>query len=549
MARNGLGPLLCLCLLACASSAPFRFSDRGPVWRIDDRRPYAKPPKPFYSPYVWDGANYAFFRKLAYPLSFPAEGESEDVNAVDEVPNSSWFTNRLSIREMSPEEVKLGACADLDDDAKVPWMVVGGKPDGANPGFQAKDTRGRRFLVKVDGVLQPERATLADTFGALLFHAAGYWVPCNRVVFIREEDLRLKPGAMVKRTNGTKEPLTQAAVDAVLSKATRLLDGRYRVSVSEFIEGWPISPWRYEGVRKDDPNDAIPHEDRRELRAMRLLASLFDHVDTRQENTLLSWIETDEGLGYTRHYRIDWGEGFGFVGGFEGIPQRLGHAGYFDVGEILVDFVSFGFLARPWHDPSYGLAGASLGYYDAEDFDPAGWRPGYPNPAFERATERDAAWMARIIARLTPAHFEAMVERAHLSQVEHMEAEVLRILLSRRQAVLERYLTHVSPLTWPRLEEGRLCLQDLATRTGLVPQSERKLQAKLHQESGVRALALTLDPEDWVCVALPELDEYGVVDVQGRPEKGPARVHLSPSPEGLKVVGLERPYDAKEPRL
>ena len=538
--------LLALLLIGCAPT-PHRFPAKPPVWRIDDQRPYADAPEPFYSPYVWDGANYAFFRKLSYPLSFPVEGEADDVNALDEVPNSSWYTNRLSLREMSPGEVARGACPDVDDEAKVPWTVVGGKPDGANPGFQAKDAKGRRFLVKVDGTLQPERATLADSFGALLFFAAGYWVPCNRVVFIAKDDLRLQEGAMVERTDGTKEPLTQENIDTIMSKATQLPDGRHRVAVSEFIDGRPISAWRYEGVRKDDPNDSIPHEDRRELRAMRLLASLFDHVDTRQENTLLSWIESGEGLGYTRHYRIDWGDGFGLVGGFPGIPVRLGHSGYFDIGDIGLDFITFGALARPWHEAEYGRAGVALGYYDAHNFDAEGWTPGYPNPAFDRATERDSAWMARIIARLTPAHLEAMVHRAHLSVVPHMEEEVLRVLQVRREAILRRYLLRLSPLTWPRLEGGELCLQDLATRTGLVSVAERDLQAVVHEPPGPRPLSHRRVAGDLVCVELPSLSRYGIVDLRGWPERGPARVHLAPVDGRLQVVGLERPADDAEP--
>lgn len=547
--------------LGCAGPELRRFPPEAPVLRVDDRRPYAPPPESFYSPYIWDGANYAVFRPAARYWLFETKREALDVNALDEVPNSSWYTNRISAREMTPAEVHLGACDDPDDTPALPWQVVGGKPDGANPGFQAEDADGTRFLVKVDGVDQPERATTADVVGALLFHAAGYWVPCNRVAFIRKEDMTLKEGAEVRRTNGTVEPLTQETIDLIMSKATEVEPGVYRVSLSEFIPGRPISPWRYEGVRQDDPNDTIPHQRRRSLRGMRLLAAWIDHVDTRQENTMLAWIETsDEGLGFTRHYRIDFGEAFGILAGPPGIPERLGHAGYFDLGRMFTDFVSLGLVDRPWHDEELGPAGEALGYYRADDFDPESWVPGYPNPAFSGATEADQAWMARIIARLTPEHVRAMVDRAHLSN-EVMAEELVRVMTVRREKTLKRYLTRLSPLTWPRVEGREVCLRDLALWTRIRDVASRRYEATAYSEGG-ETIELEPRPRDeaWVCFEVPVGDaatsddrEYVVVDVVassvGRERTGPARLHFyDDGSSSLQLVGLERPESRREPR-
>ena len=38
----------------------------------------------------------------------PVSRRAANVNTVDEVPNSSWFTNRLGYRPMSPEEIAKG---------------------------------------------------------------------------------------------------------------------------------------------------------------------------------------------------------------------------------------------------------------------------------------------------------------------------------------------------------------------------------------------------------------------------------------------------------
>jgi hypothetical protein len=549
--RRGLSLALAagLGLAGCAGPKLRRFPDRPPILRVDDRRPYTPKPESFYSPYIWDGANYSVFRPLSRYWLFETPKEARDVNAMDEVPSSSWYVNRLSAREMTPDEIYAGACDDPDDAPKLPWTVVGGKPDGANPGFQAKDATGKRFLVKVDGVDQPERATTADVVGALIFHAAGYWVPCNRVVQIRKEDMTLKEGAEVRRTNGTVEPLTQETIDAIMSKATEVEPGLYRVSLSEFISGRPISPWRYEGLRKDDLNDTIPHEHRRSLRAMRLLAAWIDHVDTRQENTMLAWMQTSEdGRGYTRHYRIDFGEAFGIVAGPDGIPQRLGHAGYFDLGQMSADFVTLGLQDRPWYDAEHGPAGEVLGYYAADDFDPEAWVPGYPNPAFINATEADHAWMARIMARFTPAHIQALVDRAHIRN-RVMADEIVRIMTERRRKTLERYLTRLSPLTDPDVDGRTVCLEDRAVWSRIRDFATRRYAARGYVEGGgATDLSVSTRDEARVCVGVPVVDDatperprYVVVDVVassvGRETTGPARLHFYDDGRAPRLVG------------
>jgi len=542
---------------ACASGRVRTFPDDGITWYEDDRRPFSPRPEGFYSPYIWDGANYSVFRPASHYWKFEPSREPLDVNEVDEVSNSSWFTNRLSARLMTPEEVHRGACESADDSPVLPWRVVGGKPDGANPGFQAKDGRGVRFLVKVDGTHQPERATTADVVGALLFHAAGYWVPCNRVVFIRKEDLVLEEGVEVRRTNGSVEPLTQETIDTIMSKATEVEPGLFRVSISEFIDGRPIGPFRYEGIREDDLNDRIPHEHRRSMRAMRLLAAWIDHVDTRQENTMLAWVKTsDDGRGYTRHYRIDFGEAFGIVDGPSGIPPRLGHSGYFDLRHMAEDFVTLGLLDRPWYDKPLNPAGEVLGYYRADSFDPEKWVPGYPNPAFMRATEADYAWMARIIARLTPAHIEALIDRAHLRN-QAMERELVRVMRIRRVKMLERYLTRLSPLTWPTVEGRRVCLQDLAVWTGIRAAEFRRYEATAYDSTGVRRpIDVYAEGHARVCVEVPVGgSDYTLVDVvassapAGLEVTAPLRLHLRRGgSEPVRLVGLERPASVEEPK-
>lgn len=560
--RRGLtraGLLLCSGLAASACASPDR-GRGGPVeqpvaprWEDDDRHVFAPAPESFYSPFLWDGADASFFRPLAEFWRFEAPREAVNVNALDEVPNSSWFTNRLTHGPLPPEVVARGACTPGSRPV-APWTVSSGKPDGSNPGFFITDARGQRYLLKTDGELQLERPSAADTIGAAVYHAAGYFAPCNQVVYFDRDIIRLAPNAEAKYTDGRVEPMTQGHVDRVLEKAARGVDGRLRASVSRFVDARPISPWRYEGKRHDDPNDVVPHEDRRELRGMFVLAAWIDHVDSRQENTLAAWVEVgDDGAGYVRHYLIDFGDCFGQLAPWQPLSARLGHSGYLDFQHVFVDFVTLGLIDRPWYHAEYGPAGATLGYYDAHRFDPDAWRPGYPNAAFNRRTERDAAWMARIIARLGDAHIDALVERARFTDPTDSD-ELARIMKARRRAILQRYLERLSPLAHPRASEGRLCVEDLGVSSGLRPASDRRYRARARPSPGGRGSAAATEAGGValpvssagaeVCVDLGDTAE-GVLELrarsEGAPQPGPLVVEIAPIAGEPAVIRLHRP--------
>ena len=50
-------------------------------------------------------------------------------------------------------------------------------------------------------------------------------------------------------------------------------------------------------------------------------------------------------------------------------------------------------------------------------FEPDDWKPGYPNPAFSRMKEQDAAWMARIIAEFSDEHLREAPTDGHTARL------------------------------------------------------------------------------------------------------------------------------------
>ncbi len=560
-----------IALASCARTVEIRrFPLDPPLW-VDrgDYRPFQAKPEEYESPWIWDGADQLFFRPASDALKFERPTEAVDVNAMDEVPSSSWYENRASRGRIPIRRFLEGACGDRAPlDPRGPWTIVGAKPDGANPGFMIEDAGGRRYLLKFDSPEQPERTTTAESIGSMLYWAAGYHVPCNRIVVV-------DPSILVVGEDATAEigddevPFRMEMLDGIFDGATRVPGGGYRASASAILEGEALGPWRYSGRREDDPNDVVPHEHRRELRAGYVLASWILHYDTRDQNTLGMWVER-EGGGYVVHHLIDFGDSLGSTWTSDGISRRIGHASYFDVPQVLADFVSFGAIRRPWQTNRIGRAGPALGYFDVEGFDPDAWKPGYRNPAFDRATERDHAWMARIVANITPTHVRAAIHEARIIDPVVRE-ELERILLGRRERLLRRWLSKVSPLTWPRLEEGprgiRVCLRDLGVATGIVEKwEERPYWTRAYRHAGgkriepLEAGPLARRLPDQVCVDLPDAERatardpaYLIVDVGALEgfddrEAPPLRVHLYQlGPETYRLVGLERPYDTAPP--
>ncbi|MDF3068110.1 MAG: hypothetical protein K0R38_3711, partial [Polyangiaceae bacterium] len=446
MASNLRFGLLGLALLGCASAS--RFPLKAPLTRDADETPFAAMPDEYYSPFAWDGANYMVFHPIARLFAVDPAGPATNVNSLDEVPDSSWFENRLGVRRMTAEEVTRGPCGDKVLDPNAPdgtWTIDKGKDNGANPGFRVNIEGLGKFMLKVDTDDAPDRATGATAIASRIYHAVGYHSACDTVVYFRPSLLKLKPGLTVTNNEGVTRPFDQAGLDEVLKSASQR-NGLVRMVASSWLPGKPLGPYRYEGTRDDDPNDVIPHEDRREVRAGRLVAAWLNHFDTREQNTMDVFLSADKNQkdspGYIRHYIIDMGDCFGSQWAVDGISRRLGNSYIFDGSHVGEDFITLGTIERPWEKAQ--LTGGIFGYFSARHFDPQEWRGEYPNPAFMRMTEQDGAWMARILAGFDDELTTAVVKVGQFDTIS--ERYLTETLIARRKAILQRYFAKVSPI-------------------------------------------------------------------------------------------------------
>ncbi|HEY3817632.1 MAG TPA: hypothetical protein VGL81_10695 [Polyangiaceae bacterium] len=524
-------------------------------------------PDVYVSPLIWDGTDNLLFRPLSEMLGVVHHGEAVNANSLDEVPDSSWFTNRIGVHpDMPAEDLARGACTpalllDPDSAADGTWVVDHGKTDGSSPGFRVTIPGKGKYLFKGEPKEQPERPSAASVLGAAVYETAGFNTSCEQIVYFRPSLLKLEPGLKVKGNFGAMEPFDQKKVDKILGDSPHR-GGLVRMQASAWLSGYLIGPFRYLGTRPDDPNDVIPHDDRRELRGGRLLAAWLDHFDAREQNSMDVWmtgaaaaagakVKPDASPGHVVHYYLDTSDCLGSEWDWEPISRRLGYSYVADWADMGRDFFTLGIPTRPWDRVRREPGREIFGFFNVKDFEPDEWKNEYPNAAFSRMTERDGAWMARILARFTPEMVVTLGRMAKFSDPGNTQY-LTDVLEGRLEKILERYLTRLSPLANVHLADAdRLCAEDLAETRHLRPASSFQYAARLSDgaalpvmhQAGAGGVCVTLPHAGPASAANASSARYLRVTLSDGVSRGPLVAHLydlGPA-GGFRLVGLERP--------
>lgn len=526
-------------------------------------------PLPYESPFAWDGADQILFRPLTRVFAVDPAGESVNVDAFDEVVDSAWFTNRMGTLPFGLDDVTRGFCDTQLDGAAAKdgeWPIDQGKPNGANPGFRVNVKGLGKFMLKSDPAGEGERATGATAIASRLYYALGWFAPCDSVVYFKPSALALQPGLEVTDNSGVTKKFDEPMLAKILAGAQHRGE-LVRMVASKWLPGRTLGPFTYSGKRGDDPNDVIDHEDRRDLRGARVVAAWLNHFDSREQNSMDTWMSVDPknadaGPGYIRHWYIDLGDCFGSQWTEDQISRRLGHSYYFDLAHVGQDFITFGALDRPWER---AMKSGTFGYFSARDFVPDDWHGGYPNPAFGRMSERDGAWGARKIARFRDDLIAAAVRVGNYTLAEDTEY-LTKTLITRRDIILTRYLKNLSPIGELKMTaEGELCGTDLARYARVFDDASFKYKAKVFVGGSFApagGAAVRADAQGSVCVSIPhraegsssvpdaEASRYVIVDIANGQAPGVLRAHLydlGPR-RGFAFVGLERPDGSAPPR-
>jgi len=454
-----------------------------------------------------------------------------NANSLDEVPDSTWFQNRVGVRSVSPAEAARGV--DSGGPPRAPFSIVSGKVGGGNPGFIIKDGSGRRFIVKFDTQQNPELQTSAGVIVNRIFWTAGYNVPSDHVFTFHKEQLRIAPGAKYSDPEKHKHPFDTQQLDAVLFTAAKQDDGRYRAMASQLLEGKPKGGFSPDSTRDDDANDRVRHEDRRELRGLRVLAAWVGHTDMKEDNTLDMYVQ-DGGRKYLKHYLLDFGEALDGHGAEKGRPED-GWENFIDWEMQAKATLAFGLWKRPWEDVK-PTPWPSVGSFSAKPFDPPAWREAYPFWPFVEMDATDAYWGAKLVMRFDRAMLEAIVAQAKLSDPAAARY-LVDTLVARQRAVGRAFLEAVSPLDDFAITPERLCMTDLGVRYHFAPSGIVEWL-----EGNKVVAAQTTDPTGRLCIHTPRSDSYKVFRLRTRrgTEAHPAmELHVKGGPKA-RLLGVIR---------
>jgi len=443
--------------LACHTTAVTaqRFLPDDPIAKIPESESAQKAAvqtiNPFYD-FIYHSAKY----------KTPPPTPSLGINTLGEVPDSSWFTNRppLTIPDLKKGSRTHGA-------PQPPFTVTAAKTEGVTPGFRIKDSRGLTYFIKVDPRSNPEMATAADVMAALFLYAAGYNVPENYILLANREDFRLSEKATITALSGKKHPMSHAQLEKILDAVPTEPGGQVRLMASLALEGRTIGPFRYESARSDDPNDLIPHQQRRDLRGLEVLFAWLNHTDAKGDNSLDSVVGKGADARIV-HHLLDFGDSFGSDSDIAKDP-RHGQEDWLPTShEQRNRALTLGLVPAKWETVRYPHQFPAAGNFTATAFDPFTWKPNYPNSAFLAMTPQDAYWGAKRVMSFSDEDIRAIVEEGQFSNPAAADY-MTKILIERRNLIGRAWFSRVAPLEDFAIVDGRLHFTDLGQKYNLMP--------------------------------------------------------------------------------
>lgn len=407
-----------------------------------------------------------------------------DINPFDEVPDSAFFVNRQGKQPLSTAELLQGSAKGIGPDPGGPWRIIKGKMEGVSVGLFIQDIKGDRYLLKFDPKEYPEMTTSAEVISHKFFHAFGYHVAEYYLLQFKPDIFEIDPKATYYNDDGFKKQFDEAALESFLEKIPKFKGGIIRASASKIlgnVEGY--TP--FEGRRKDDPDDLIPHEFRRSIRGLRVFGAWLNHYDLREGNTL-DVVEEENGAAFLKHYLIDFGSTLGSAASHPKVPAA-GYEHIIDWYEVAKATPTLKVVEKQWEqrwdEQDRKISFPAIGYFDNSRFDPGTWKTQLPYEVFDRLTASDAFWAAKIIMSFSDENIRAVVDSAKFSDSE--DAKIMSSILIARRNIIGRYwFARVTPLDRIQLSEhsnqnGQIEFEDLNVKHGFAAVENTTYRFKL----------------------------------------------------------------------
>jgi len=515
-----------------------RFYPDDPIAREPESQSAAKT-----APYEQSQMYELMFNLFVNAGHQPSGLRAQNINTIGEVPDSSWLTNRIGTRPITTEEITRGPNVGAPPDPSK-WVLFREKTSGSHPGFTAKDAKGETWFLEFDPPWAPEGATGSVILATKVFWALGYNQVETFLTTLDPKKTTIDPGATIRRPSGERTRFNRDDINVILANVAPNKDGSYRVVAGRQLPGRILGGFQYAGTRPDDPNDVVPHQHRRELRALRVFGAWTSLTDFKAANTIDSVI-TENGKTLVKHYLQDVGSTFGMSN--DRYEWDLGYEYFYEAGPSRKRLVTLGFGLSPWQTVDY-IEYPSVGKFEGKVFDPQKWRPQTPTVAYMEMRADDAFWAAQRIAAFTDDLIRAIVRTGQYSDPA-AEKYIGDVLIQRRETIKRIYLTAVNPIVNPRLDAKGLTIENAAVAGGVAtgPETYRASWMRFDNATGATTPLSETKSTTTTIPAPNGLPSSGYVAVDIAADsamhptwKVPVRAYFRQEGGGWKLVGFER---------
>jgi hypothetical protein len=480
-----------------------RFADRRVVTEVADREPsdVPHPTPPLEEVYLSEALLHRAFVVALNPAEIPMAG---DVNALDEVPRSSWF---------SP-----GTAEPMKGPPELPLKVMRTRSE-RGPALAVVDARGLEYVLRFDPPDRPEMRTAAAMIAGALLRAVGYLTPESHIFHVQ------------------REALGGALADDVLKALAPPGPNGYRVVALRLPPGVDLGPTAPSTSRFDDPNDRVAHRDRRTLRALKAMAAWLA-ITRFDSHTLRDIYVGRSGAGHVRHYVA----GLDGALGADAVVREADCDGERAAPSPWVRLVTLGLYQKRSLTPTSTECPSMGALSDDVDLDAF-------STSFEpmsRALPGDLYWAAKRLAQLTEADLDAAVAAGQLSD-PLSRARIHAAIARRKVSVIARGLSLVTPLEVVRLDGATIHARDEAVRLGYAASADARYEIQAVDDAGKRVGQPTLVRGTGadVAITLPAkalARGYAILHVtaiyKGQRAPRPVEIHLAATKTTPRVVGV-----------
>ncbi|HEU4689641.1 MAG TPA: hypothetical protein VFS23_14805 [Vicinamibacterales bacterium] len=477
----------------------------------------------------------------------PANGVivSRAVNTLGEVMDGDWYVNRHAARRMTIEELQRGPGNTNPPALTAPWQVLVVKTFGVNPGLLVADSKNQLYLLRFDPYGYEGLATGAEMVTSRLFYALGYHVPENYIVSFARPQLVANPEGQAVSSSGRPRGLLATDIDLFLRRVPVGADQAYRAVATRLPEGRGslLGPFQVWGVRRDDPNDTVPHEHRRDLRGLSVFESWVNNANARAVGTQ-DILTTVDGIARIRHYLVDFTKSLG-SGSQDGpkLSWEGNEPNFPGLSKIGHNIAGMGVVTPAWMKAKYpGLR--EVGAFEASTFNPEGWTTNHSIAPFANRLPDDTFWAARQVMAFTDEEIRAIVQTGQYSK----EAEdwITAALIERRNRIGRAFFARVLPLDGFRVTPNALEFDDLNVTYGFTP--ARTYEVEWYGFDNARDMFLDRIGTGTVLPAATQsiaAGSYIAARIHAGDPATQVQVFLRKGANAFEVVGLERTWAGK----